>query len=335
MNFSSFLKTLALIAVAVGAYFAYQYEKTQRAVLKLKAELLTERDTRDLCKTPWLEFEPTQIALAQTAAKTAALQQKKMELEAKVANSTEELKKLAAAVRAAVEKVQSAAADQVIPELKLQDGKVLKDAKLRKIEPGQISFTHLDGIGSVPYSQLPMDLLERLDVGSTSLVRATLAAEMDLITPETRVAGLILKSPVPLNEKIQRSSVPAIIEIKGFEGKNADDLEVAVSSIRYARGTAVDLDAGAAGSLKAMASLEGLSNVKQQTRDVTVARFPGKRTSLSAKRFAGEVFAESLILYDSSQEKMWMIIVGYSGKTKNGPHLVESIFDTVQVEPAP
>jgi len=330
MNFSSFLKTLALIAVAVGAYFAYQYEKTQRAVLKLKAELLTERDTRDLCKTPWLEFEPTQIALAQTAAKTAALQQKKMELEEKVANSTEELKKLAAAARAAVDKVQSAAAEQVIPELKLQDGKVLKDAKLRKIEPGQISFTHLDGIGSVPFSQLPMDLLERLDVGNDSLLKAALAAELDLIMPATTLSGLTLKSPMTLAEKQQRSSIPAIIEIKGLEGKRSDELEVAVSSIRYAKGTAVDLDAAATGSLKAMTSLDGMSNVKQQSRDVTVSNLPGKRTSMSAKRFGGEIFAESLILYHNDQ--MWMIIVGYSGKTKSGPQTVESIFDTVQVD---
>lgn len=331
MDFSTFWKTLVLLAIAGGAFFGYHYEQTQQAVKALNAELLSLRDARDNCKVPWVAYEPVQTAADQATAKTAALEKQKKNLEEKVQASSDELKKLVSSVRDTVAKVQTAAADEILPEVKLSDGKILKYAKPRKVEAAHVSFAHLDGIGSVPFDLLPADLAERLDVGSTSVGKAAAAMEIDLLLPPTHAAGLTLKCPVPLNEKDQRPPMAAITEIKAFEGKGADDFEVAVSCIRYAKGTPVDLEAAATGSLKAMSSLEGMSNVKQHARDVTVSKFPGKRTSMSARRYTGEVFAESLIIYDG--EKIWVIIVGYSNKTKGGPQIVESILNSVQVDP--
>jgi hypothetical protein len=340
MEASTFWKASIFVTVIGCAYSGYQYyqhirgvEQAKTDIQDLKLQLAEMRTFRDARKTDWEAYEAVKAKAAETTAKTPPLKKQKEDLEKQIKTAEAEFKALVNSAGEAVEKVRANASSLIIPELKLADGRVLKNAQIRKIEETQVSFTHADGIGAVPISQLPPETLERLDMGPNSLAGAITIAVTDIFAGITHAAGITLKCPIPLTEKPYRVNLPVVAEAKQFEGKVADEMEVSVACIRYTKGTTVDLDAAVSGTLKSVSSLEGMSNPQQKVRDVKVSNFPGKRSSFSAKRFGGEMFAESLFIYNG--EKMWLIQVLFSNKTKGGSPIAESILNSVQVEPAP
>ncbi|WP_395752422.1 hypothetical protein [Prosthecobacter sp.] len=340
MESSTFWKVSILLTVVGCAYSGYQYyqhnlkvqeAKTEIQSLKLQiAEMHTFRDAR---KTDWEAYEALKVKAAAAAAKTAPLKQQKEELENKIKASVAAFKALVDSGGEAVEKVRANASSLVIPELKLSDGRVLKNAQIRKLEETQISFTHSDGIGTVPISLLPPETLERLDIGPNSLAGVITIAATDIFAGTSHAGGISLKCPFPLTEKPYPVKLPVVAEARQFEGGVADEMEVSVASIRYVPGTTINLDAAVAGTVKSISALPGMSSPKQQIKDLKVSDFTAKRLSFSAKRGGGEMFAESLFIYNG--EKMWMIQVIYSNKTKGGSAIAESILSSVLVDSVP
>ncbi|WP_395740205.1 hypothetical protein [Prosthecobacter sp.] len=340
MEASTVLKVTLLIAVAGGSYAGYEYyqhnvkvQEAQTEIASLKLQIAEMHTFRDARKTDWEAYEALKVKADAATAKTAPLKKQKEELENKIKTSAGEFKALVDSAGEAVEKVRANASSLVIPELKLSDGRVLKNAQIRKLEETQISFTHADGIGTVPISLLPPETLERLDIGPNSLAGVVTIAATDIFAGTTHAAGISLKCPIPLTEKPSPVNVPVIAEARQFEGAAADEMEVSVAAVRYVPGTTVNLDGAVAGTLKSMSALPGLSSPKQQTKDVKVSTFAAKRMSFSAKRAGGEMFAEGLFVYNG--EKMWMIQVMFNNKTKGGSAIAESILSSVQVDPAP
>lgn len=322
---------LTIIGCALyGIQYYFKYEQARTEARDIKQQLIDFQVLRDSRSKDWTAYDTLKTKATQAAARTEQLEKQKEELEKKFRALEGEFKYMSGAARDAVEKVRTSTANTAIPEIKLTDGRILKDAKIRKIEVGQISFAHSDGIGSVPFNQLPYAILDQLDVGANSFVNEITTTENDIFTGITRAAGITLKSPLALTEIPYSMNVPAVAEVKRFEGKRPDELEISVAYFRYVAGTAVDLDAAAAGSLKSLSAMEGMTNPQQQARDIKISGYPAKRLSFSARRFGGEVSAESLILYNG--EKMWVVQIVFTNKSKGAGPVAESILSSVQVD---
>ncbi|MCX6849232.1 MAG: hypothetical protein NTY98_09960, partial [Verrucomicrobia bacterium] len=133
-------------------------------------------------------------------------------------------------------------------------------------------------------------------------------------------------------EKPYRIDLKEVITAKSFQGKAADEMEVSVNKIRYAKGTTLNLDGAIAGSLKSVSALEGITNPQQQVKDTKVSTFRAKRASFSANRFGSELLSESLFILNG--EEMWVVQVIFSSKSKAGHAIADNILSSVKIGPA-
>lgn len=87
--------------------------------------------------------------------------------------------------------------ETVLHELQLKSGKILRNVRLRKFDDALCSFVHSDGIGSMPMSELPLDLLEQLNIGPESILGRLhqFQIDMGLAAPLT-TAGRTKKEPL-------------------------------------------------------------------------------------------------------------------------------------------
>lgn len=148
----------------------------------------------------------------------AELEQKKTQLEEESASAARELEELQAGIaemtakmKAAVEKVREQSVGEAHPELTLATGKVLKQAKLRKVNPESLSFSHSLGSVTVAWRDLPAELAEKFQLRDPEPVAAddtensVPEASAAPVTAETPAAGNGgLKAAAEKTEKIQQ-----------------------------------------------------------------------------------------------------------------------------------
>lgn len=333
----TFVKILLFLAAVGGAFYGADcYSKIENAkseLADLRPAIIQAKESLAYSKDAWEKFAAIKIKADQAAATTAALKQQQESGENKLKAALEQFTALATATNEAVNKVRTSEAGLASPEIKLTDGRILKNAKVRKVEETQVSFMHSEGIGSVPVAQLPASLLEQLDLGNSSLTSAMDITAADLMAKTQHLDGLSLKCPIPLVEKPYRIDLKAVIAAKSFQGKAADEMEVSVNKIRYAKGTTLNLDGAIAGSMKSVSSLDGITNPQQQVKDTKVSTFPAKRASFSANRLGSEILAESLFIING--EEMWVVQVIFSSKSKGGRPIANNILSSVKIEPTP
>ncbi len=333
----TFVKILLFLAAVGGAFYGADcYRKIENAkseLTDLRPAVSQTKEALAYSKDAWEKYEALKIKADQAAATTAALKQQRESGENKLKAALEQFTALATATNEAVNKVRTGEASLAFPEIKLTDGRILKDAKVRKVEETQVSFMHSEGIGSVPVAQLPASVLEQLDLGNSSLTTAMDITAAGLMAKTQHLDGLSVTCPIPLVEKPYKLELKAVITAKSFQGKAADEMEVSVNKIRYAKGTALNLDGAVAGTLKSVSALDGITNPQQQVKDTKVSTFPAKRASFSANRFGSELLAESLFILNG--EEMWMIQVIFSSKSKGGRPIADNILSSVKIEPTP
>ena len=333
----SFIKILLFLAAVGGAFYGVDcYRKIENAkseLADLRPVFIQTQEALAYSKDAWEKYEPLKIKAGQAAATTATLKQQQENGETKLKAALEQFTALATAMNEAVNKVRTNETSLSFPEIKLTDGRVLKDAKVRKVEETQVSFMHSAGIGSVPVTQLPPSLLDQLDLGSASMTTAMDVTAAGLMAKPQHLDGLSVTCPIPLVEKPYKIDLKEVITAKSFQGKAAEEMEVSVNKIRYAKGTTLNLDGAIAGSMKSVSALEGITNPQQQVKDTKVSTFPAKRASFSANRFGSELLAESLFILNG--EEMWVVQVIFSSKSKAGRAIADNILSSVKIGPAP
>jgi hypothetical protein len=333
----TFVKIILFLAAVGGAFYGadcyHKIEKTKTELLQLRAEFPQTQESLAYGKDEWIKYEALKIKADQAAATTAVLKQQKENGGENLKVALEEFTILAAAINDAANKVRTNAASLTFPEIKLTDGRILKDAKVRKIEETQVSFMHSAGMGNVPTSQLPPSLQEQFDLGTSSLTGTIDVTAAGMMAKTQHLEGLSVACPIPLVVKPYKLELKAVLTAKSFQGKAADEMEVSVNKIRYAKGTTLNLDGAVAGTLKSVSALEGITNPQQQVNDTKVSSFPAKRASFSATRLGSELLSESLFILNG--EEMWVVQVIFSSKSKAGRAIAENILSSVKIEPAP
>lgn len=339
MSLSTFWKLSIYLTIIGSAYSGWQYysnvQKARVDVAQLTDQLNQSREFLQYQKQSWDKIEAARARLAEATAKKSALLQKKEELEVKSRSLEGEFKYLVKSTAEAVEKARVGGVNLTYPEVKLTDGKILKDAKIRKVEDRQISFIHTDGIGSIPYDLLPDELRTKFDMGNSSLAVELATLENNIFSPggEQDFEGLTLKCPFVLTEPDKKLAAPTpggpIKSIRNYVHKTPK-LEIQVASVAYMDGFALNLADAVAGLIKGISSLEGMSNQAHKASDIIISRSPAQRVSFSANRFGDILYME--LVYVIRGQHLWFVQTMFSEKNKESRPVANSILSSIALK---
>lgn len=190
---------MIILAALVGGIFAYRYfEKVDAANLGLangKIALEQAQQGLDARKDLWKYVETANSNLAAARKREQEIVQIQNEADSKQRLIEGDLSYIAKSMKDAVAKVREMSSTTEIPELKLTSGKVLKGAKIRKVDDDSVTLFHSEGISVVKADELPEELLEKLQVGPKSLLRQLQALQTNIgqVQPEEKTDSSLLR----------------------------------------------------------------------------------------------------------------------------------------------
>ncbi|MBL9134163.1 MAG: hypothetical protein JNG86_23315 [Verrucomicrobiaceae bacterium] len=184
---SKFWIFIGAITLIAGAFSAVQYfqgiDRINADLQETKSKITQMNRAIELQKAEWTKIETLYQKQLATEARLAPLQQQKTELEKKFRTLEGEFKYLVNSTRSLVDKVRANGPGEVYPELKLSDGRTMKDAKVRKVEENQLSLIHSEGFATIQFDLLPSEVRERFDMGGSGLANMLETAEKELFEP--------------------------------------------------------------------------------------------------------------------------------------------------------
>lgn len=188
METGKFWAFIIFVCIIAGIFTGVQYfqgvDAANALVIEAKSKLNQTKETLKVRQEEWAKVSSLAGKAQASSSKEAPLLAKRDGLQTKHRRIEGDFKYMVKSMRAAVDKIRTDGVGVEFPEVKLLNGKVLKTAKIKKIEPTQISFIHADGFTIVPQDVLPDDIRERFDLGESSLADQLEAAEQALFTSQ-------------------------------------------------------------------------------------------------------------------------------------------------------
>ncbi len=200
MEATKFWTAIILVSIVAAIVSGMQYfqgvDDANRSLQDIKDKLTQMRESVKHIKGEWERVEGN-INRAQAAqAKSTPFATKRDELQSKYRGLEGDFKYLVKSMRTIVDKARVDGVGASYPEIKLSNGKILKDAKIRKIEESQITFIHADGSGVVTFDLLPDEISGKFDLGPNGLANSLAAAEKDIFTAAlTKTVAVKTSSP--------------------------------------------------------------------------------------------------------------------------------------------
>ncbi len=174
MEDGRFWPPIIIIALAVAGLFGFRYLEqvdaannalvdTQLALRQAKESLEGRKELGAV-----VDVAAQKLVLAKQKQKDA--EQAQIEADKKQRLVEGDLRYTIKSMNEAVEKIRADAVGCEITEVVLLNGTVFKNAKIRKVDDNSISFLHSIGISSVPVEQIPLEFVEKFDMGPRSIV---------------------------------------------------------------------------------------------------------------------------------------------------------------------
>jgi septal ring factor EnvC (AmiA/AmiB activator) len=181
---------IVLLVIMSGAFVLFYFDKVDKAAAELDVSMLqlqqakaalesqqrlqsTRAAQAEKSKSLLLQIQSAEARLAEAEKKQDAAESKRRLIEGDLRYLSEAVRKQAATT---LERI----AETEFPEIRLSSGRVLKNVRLRKLDDTKCSFVHTDGIGTAMLSELPADLLERIDVGPAGIAIRLKELEVEL-----------------------------------------------------------------------------------------------------------------------------------------------------------
>jgi hypothetical protein len=181
METGKFFFIITLVCVVAGIFTGINHfqgvDEANAQLIESKRKLADLKETMRVRQDEWAKIEVVAVKAKEAATKEAPLVQELDELKAKHRRLEGDFKYLVKSVRSAVDKVREEAVGAEYAEVKLSNGKVLKAAKIKKLDPLNVSFIHSEGFTIVPYDVLPDEIREKYDLGGNGLAEQLAAAE--------------------------------------------------------------------------------------------------------------------------------------------------------------
>ena len=223
-----------VLILAVVALFGFRYmeevDVANAAYEDAKLALAQTRESLDARKAMWATVEAASAKLAKAQEKQNEILRMQDEAEKKERLIGGDLKYTLKSFSAVVEKIRADAVGCEIPEIVLLNGTTLKNAKIRKVDYNTISLFHASGISSVPYDQLPKDLVEKFDLGPGSLI-----AQLEQLEDSIGTTDATAKNdgePSPELQAVRRKISQLDIKINTASVRK-DKLEAEAQSFEY------------------------------------------------------------------------------------------------------
>lgn len=356
METGKFFFIITLVCVVAGIFTGVHHlqgvDEANAQLIEAKRKVKELRETMKVRQDEWAKIEAVGLKAKEAAAKEAPLVQELDELKVKFRRFEGDFKYLVKSVRSAVDKVRGEAVGEEYAEVKLSNGKVLKTAKIKKLDPMNVSFIHSDGFTIVPYDVLPDEIREKYDMGGNGLAEQLAAAEQTIQTAKflpveatgkraggtmdhvgvsgiQTMQGLSINCPIPLHS-VAPPTPPGISQMMGWEAKDdSKGLEINVAVSDALEGSTPNLDGGVAG---AVASLEkaGISNLTKSVMDLKVSDLPGKKCSISGLVQGQPIFFEIAIIIKA--QRMYMVMAIFSNKDPQAREVANAILGSAKVE---
>lgn len=356
METGKFWFIIIFVSIVAGIFTGVQHfqavDAANAQVVETKSKLSQLKDTLAMRQDEWAKVSALASKAQQAVMKEAPLTAKREELKTQIRRLEGDFKYMVKSVKDAVEKIRVAGVGVEFPEVKLVNGKVLKNAKIKKLDPMSISFIHADGFTIVNYDELPDDVRERFDMGGNGLAEQLAAAEQTIQTanysgtrstgkPLTQsknhigvsgvqtMEGLTINCPMPLSSAGLQTP-PGVRQMMGWEAKDAlKDIEINISVTDILESSTLSLDGGVAG---AVANLEkaGISNLTKSVMDVKISDLPGKKLSISGLAKGQPIFFEMVIIVN--KKRMYTVLAVFSNKNPQAREAANAILASAKVE---
>lgn len=194
---------LVLIGGGLGGYFYHDHTTKLKAAEVAVQEATTRlASQRSLIaqKKAFLQQRRDTMEKNQVLLKAKDILDKRLEkINADLAQNTDSFK-------TAVENARSAAAGKELGDFTLTNGKLVRSAKIRKVDESGISLIYADGVGTVAVDLLPENLKEKYDLGANALIPKLITAVTAFKTSPPEAA---LRSKSPSSEPAQPETAKA------------------------------------------------------------------------------------------------------------------------------
>jgi len=170
-----------LIGLGYTTHYLTEVDNANAALLDARKSLADSKEALALRKDLWDKVDKAGAKYQEAMEQNTVLLKARDMLEKRYRTVDSDLKYAAESMRASVDKMRNNAPGSELGDITLSNGKVMRAAKIRKVEESGISMIHSDGIGVVPVEFLPADLKEKYDLGSNALAPALAAAQKDFL----------------------------------------------------------------------------------------------------------------------------------------------------------
>jgi len=355
MESGKFFVLVILVSLVAGVFSVINHlqgvDAANAQLIEAKSKLAQLRETFNMRQGEWAKIEAVVLKGRETAAKEVPLSQELGDLKVKCRRLEGDFKYLVNSMRSAVQKIRSDAVGTDLAEVRLTNGKVLKSAKIRRMDPLNISFIHSDGFTIVPYDVLPDDIREKFDLGGDGLVEQLAAAEQaiqtakhSLLASSTRPAaasrdqigtagmqtmqGLTINCPMPFSS-VETQSPPGIRQMLGWEAKDGTKgIKVTVGVADGFQGTTFSFDGGLARAIEQLEK-SGITRLSKSGIDLKISDLPAKKYSISGLSQGQPIFMELMIIV--KELRTYTILAAFFGNPE-AREMANAILSSAKVD---
>lgn len=166
-----------LVGVGYGAYYLTAVDEANLALVESKSKLADYQELFSARKESWGDIEALIAKNRELTDQNTVLVKAKEVLDTRYRKVASELNYSIESMKSAVGRTRGNAPGIELGDVALTNGKLLRGAKIRKLDESGLSLIHADGIGLVPIDLLPAEINERFDLGPRALLPQMLQAQ--------------------------------------------------------------------------------------------------------------------------------------------------------------
>lgn len=188
MDNAKFWPALIVLVIVVAGLFGFRYmelyDTANRRVVDLRLVLSQAEESlvlrKDMCEKSEKTVAEVQKHLLEVSSKQEAASKFQSEADSKERLVKGDMAYLVKSMRSTVDKVRTDALGAEFSLIQLANGRSLSRAVIKKIDDRSASILHADGLNAVNTSDLPQELVEKFDVGPSSLIKQLEALEFSI-----------------------------------------------------------------------------------------------------------------------------------------------------------
>jgi predicted ATP-grasp superfamily ATP-dependent carboligase len=158
-----------LIGIGYCAHYLTMVDEANLALEESKSKFASNHELLSVKKKNWADVENLVAKNRELSDQNSLLIKAKEALDTRYRKVEGELNYAVESTKMVVDKVRSNAPGTELGDITLTNGKMLRGAKVRKLDQSGISLIHADGIGLVATDLLPAEIQERFDLGPSAL----------------------------------------------------------------------------------------------------------------------------------------------------------------------